>query len=60
MKQFFENNGYTLEKYTKGTRSIQITRHSNVEIYIRVSFANFKYHNRRCSYCSSGRTEKLC
>ena len=60
MKQFFENNGYTLEKYTKGSNSIQITRHLECGNLYPVRFSDFKYHNRRCSYCSSGRTEKLC
>ena len=52
MKQFFEDNGYLLEKYTKGTHSIQITRHLECGNLYPVTFSNFKYHNSRCPICS--------
>ena len=40
MKQFFEENGYLLEKYTKGSNSIQITRHLECGNLYPVTFAN--------------------
>ena len=50
----------SLKNITKGSNSIQITRHLECGNLYPVSFSNFKYQNSRCSYCSSGRTEKLC
>ena len=52
MKQFFEENGYLLEKYTRGVNSIQITRHLECGNLYPVTFTNFKYHNSRCPICS--------
>ena len=41
MKQFFEENGYLLKKYTKRTRSIQITRHLKCGNLYPVNFYTF-------------------